>query len=47
MVLAYINNTIAVMSREGLAAIYPDDPPPRPGQVARSGFRAMMEAANG
>lgn len=45
MVTACISNSLALMRREGVTALYPDDPPPRPKQVARSGFRAMMEAA--
>ena len=46
MVAACLASSLAIMRRDSVASVYPDDPPPRPGEVTRAGYRAMVEAAN-
>lgn len=46
MVIACLKNSIAIMRRDGLTALYPDDPAPRPTIVTRSAWRAMVEASD-
>lgn len=46
MVVASIANSLRIMRRDGVDRIMPDDPPPRPREVVRSAWTAMVEAAD-
>ena len=45
MVIRCLETSVRIMKRDGVDSVYPDEPGPRPREVARAAYRAMVEAA--
>ena len=45
MIMAALENSLAIMKRDGVDRLMPDDPPTRPAEVTRLAWQAMISAA--